>query len=278
MEAVIVDSMKTLFTQLRIPLLIVVLLAIIALVASRYASLDWLVENDRWLRNTIRAKPVTTGVIAFFIYLLLSLFPGFAGKSIVLGWLFGLVTGVVIVNLALVSAALVAFLLCRHYLKDAVEARFGFYLRPIQQRMDHDGAMYLLTLRLAHMPFSWMNYAAGAGTHVPFRTFWWTTQIGVLPGNLVFVYAGTRLPTLQELIHAGPLHLLDGPMIAALAGTMFLPWLARKAMRRISRSDGTAQQLPKQQNEPPAVENAGRSHAANPVSDDVDNGRSNDGT
>lgn len=233
--------MGTLFRRLLLPSLLFVGLATIAVLASRYASLDWLIRNDRWLRDAIIRSPVLAGVIAFVVYLVLSLFPGVAGKSIVLGWLFGLVAGVVIVNAALVSAALVTFLLCRHFLKDAVQSRLGPYLRAVQGRIENDGAMYLLTLRLAQVPFSWLNYAAGAGTNVPLRTFWWTTQLGLLPANLVFVYAGTRLPTLEELIQSGPLSLLDGPMIAALAGTMFVPWLARKAILRFSRSRRTAQ-------------------------------------
>ncbi|MDG1896910.1 MAG: VTT domain-containing protein [Fuerstiella sp.] len=213
------------------PLLLITCLMILAVVALRYTSLDWFVRNDRWLRNAIHTHPVRSALIAFAVYLLTSLIPGLAGKSIVLGWLFGLVVGVLIVNTAQVAAALVTFLLCRYYLKSAVEARFGLHLRPIQEHMKRDGAMYMLTLRLAHMPFSLLNYASGAGTDISLRKFWWTTQLGLLPGNVVFVYAGTRLPTLQELVATGPLSLLDGPMILALCGTAMLPWSIRRILR-----------------------------------------------
>ena len=209
--------------------------------ASRYTSMGWFLNNERWLLAAIRANPVRSHLIAFFVYLLASLVPGTAGKSIVLGWLFGLISGVIIVNCALVAAAMATFLLCRFYLQAAVRARFGPYLRPIQQRMRDNGALYLLTLRLAHAPFSIMNYAAGAGTEVPLRTFWWTTQIGLLPGNIVFVFAGTRLPSLEALVRRGPLSLIDGPMIVALAATVFLPWFFRKMIRLMSPPRNTAQ-------------------------------------
>lgn len=238
--------MRTPARRLLLPFLIVLFLAIIAVLASRYTSLEWLVQHDRSLRATITANPVTTGLIAFVVYLVASLVPGTTGKSIVLGWLFGILVGVIIVNTALVAASLVTFLLCRHYLRADVQSRFGFYLQPIQKRMKIDGALYLLTLRLAHAPFSLMNYAAGAGTDVPFRTFWWTTQLGLLPGNVVFVYAGTRLPTIEELIVRGPFGLLDGPMIAALACTIILPWLVRKVIHLISSRRKGARQLPDQ--------------------------------
>lgn len=237
-------EIQTSARRLRLPILIIVLMAVVAVLASRHTSLDWFVQNEQWLRAAIRANPVKSHVIVFFAYLIVSLVPGMAGKSIVLGWLFGLVAGVIIVNSALVAAALTTFLLCRHYLQSVVQARFGQYLQPIQRRMKDDGALYLLTLRLAHAPFSIMNYAAGAGTDVPFRTFWWTTQLGLLPGNIVFVFAGTRLPSLESLVQTGPITLLDGPMIAALIATVFLPWLARKMIQWSSRPRNTEQQLP----------------------------------
>jgi uncharacterized membrane protein YdjX (TVP38/TMEM64 family) len=112
--------------------------------------------------------------------------------------------------------------------------------------MNDDGAFYLLTLRLAHAPFSIMNYAAGAGTDVPLRTFWWTTQFGLLPGNIVFVFAGTRLPDLEVLVKQGPLLLLDGPLIVALAATVFLPWFARKLIRVFSPPRTSKPSLPDQ--------------------------------
>ncbi|MBC7965421.1 MAG: TVP38/TMEM64 family protein [Fuerstia sp.] len=238
--------MQTSARRLRLPILIIVLMAVVAVLASRHTSLDWFVQNEQWLRAAIKANPVKSHIIVFFAYLIVSLVPGMAGKSIVLGWLFGLISGVLIVNIALVAAAITTFLLCRYYLQSVVQARFGPYLDPIQQRMKDDGAFYLLTLRLAHAPFSIMNYAAGAGTAVPLWTFWWTTQLGLLPGNIVFVFAGTRLPGLDVLVKRGPLSLLDGPLIAALAATVVLPWLARKLIQIMSPTRSTAQQLPDQ--------------------------------
>ncbi len=237
-------DMETPARRIRLPILIVLLMAIMTVLASRYTSMGWFVNNERWLLAAIRANPVRSHIIAFVVYLLISLVPGTAGKSILLGWMFGLLSGVIIVNSALVAAALATFLLCRYYLQAVVKDRFGSYLRSIQQRMKDDGALYLLTLRLAHAPFSIMNYAAGAGTDVSFRTFWWTTQLGLLPGNIVFVFAGTRLPSLEALVRRGPLSLLDGPMIVALAATVFLPWLARKMIQLISPPRSTAQRFP----------------------------------
>ncbi len=220
--------MSALAKRILLPVGLISLLAGVAVAASHFTSLDWLVEHDGWLRQQIQEHPVSSFFIGFTVYLLTSLIPGTPGKSIVLGWLYGLLAGVAIVNLAMVLAAVVTFLICRHSLRAAIQDRFGRLLQPVEKRMQQDGAFCLLMLRLAHAPFSLVNYASGAGTDVPLRTFWWTTQLGLLPGNIVVVFAGTRLPTLEELVRAGPAGVLDAPLIAALAGTVAVPWLTRK--------------------------------------------------
>ncbi len=229
--------------RLLIPTVILLLLVCMAITASRYTSVDLLVESDAMLRQTIRSRPIASCAIGFIAYVLVSLIPGTGGKSIVLGWFFGLLAGVVIVNGALVLAAIITFVVVRVCFHELVRNRLGARLKPLRDRMEHDGAFYLITLRMAHAPFTIMNYTVAAGTDVPLRTFWWTTQLGLLPGNIVFVFAGTRLPTLEELIQAGPLGVLDGPMIAALLSTVFVPWMIRKAFHIVIPRQKSAQQL-----------------------------------
>ena len=229
--------------RLLIPTVIVLLLICIGLTASHYTSLDVLVESDASLRQTIRNQPVTSSVIGFIAYVLVSLIPGTAGKSIVLGWFFGLLAGVVIVNVALVLAAIMTFVVIRSCFREAVRKRLGRQLKPLRDRMEHDGGFYLITLRMAHAPFTIVNYTTAAGTDVSLGTFWWTTQLGLLPANIVFVFAGTRLPTLEELIVAGPLGVLDGPMIVALLSTVFVPWLIRRLFHIVIPKQKPAQQL-----------------------------------
>ena len=82
-------------------------------------------------------------------------------------------------------------------------------------------------IRLLHAPFSFVNYAAGATNIVPARTFWWTTQLGLMPGTMVFVFAGTRIPALSTIAEQGVFALLDRSLIAALVTTSALPMFIR---------------------------------------------------
>jgi len=215
---------------------VVLIIAISGVVAHQYTSLEWLVTEETRLRQAVQAHPVKLWFIGFALYTGLSLIPGIAGKSIIAGWFFGLVGGVLMVDLALTAAAMMTFFASRFIFRESVEARFGVHLVQFRQRVDAQPGFYLLTLRLLHTPFSVLNYAAGATGIVPPRTFWWTTQLGLLPSTIILVYAGTRVPALSVIADKGPLALLDGTLLAGLLATAALPVMLRMIVNSIRRA------------------------------------------
>jgi uncharacterized membrane protein YdjX (TVP38/TMEM64 family) len=62
----------------------------------------------------------------------------------------------------------------------------------------------------------------------------------MLPGTMVYVYAGSRVPTLQQLADKGVNSIFSpGQMIQiliALALLGLLPWVGRKIVRRFQAS------------------------------------------
>jgi len=88
---------------------------------------------------------------------------------------------------------------------------------------------------MAHAPFSIINPASGA-SRVPVWTFIWTTAVGLLPGTLVWVYIGIRLPSLHDLARNGADALVDLPLALALIGSATLPLLFRWLISRIRTS------------------------------------------
>ena len=75
-------------------------------------------------------------------------------------------------------------------------------LSLMNRHIEKEGAFYLLTLRMAHAPYSIVNPVSGA-SRVPMWTFVWTTAIGLLPGTAVWAYVGVRLPSLRDLANSG---------------------------------------------------------------------------
>lgn len=159
--------------------------------------------------------------------------PGAAIMSLVAGALFGVVIGTLIVSFASTIGATLAFLSARYLLRDWVQARFGERLRAIDDGLEKDGAFYLFTLRLIPIfPFFVINLVMGL-TRIKTPTFFWVSQLGMLPATIVFVNAGTQISRIEST--AG---LLSPTLIASFVALAFFPWVAKGIVALVKRSRG----------------------------------------
>ena len=96
-------------------------------------------------------------------------------------------------------------------------------LKTIDEGIRREGAFYLFALRLVPaFPFFVINLAMGL-TAIPARTFYWVSQVGMLPGTLVYVYAGTQLGQFR----------ISGGLIVAFVVLGLFPLLTRRALDAI---------------------------------------------
>jgi uncharacterized membrane protein YdjX (TVP38/TMEM64 family) len=190
----------------------------------------WITQELR-LRQWVTDFPTQSLVIGFVVFVAASLVPGTVGKSVVYGWLFGFWTALLIVNVGLTLGALIVFLAIRYAFGEAVHRRFRTLIERVDEALLRDGPLYLVGLRLMYAPYTLTNYVAG-GTAVSTRTFWWTTQLGILPGNIVFVLAGTQLPSLRQLVRDGVWSLIDLPLLVALSLCVLIPVSLRWCLRK----------------------------------------------
>jgi uncharacterized membrane protein YdjX (TVP38/TMEM64 family) len=216
---------------------LILLLGALALLARQFGSLDWIVENETHLRQFVHRQPWLAWLIGLLVYTTFSLVPGTVGKSVVCGWLFGFWSALLIADIGLTVAAVVSFLAARFFVRDMVVARLGGLVRKLDRALEHDGTFYLLMMRLAHVPFNVVNYGAGT-TSVPLGKFAWTTAAGIAPGSMIFVFVGTRIPTLGQLSDQGVWQLLDPLLFGVLATTVVFPLLIRWTMRRFKKHTG----------------------------------------
>ena len=212
-------------------ILLIALVAAFGLAVRYLPDLNWIVERENLLRSWIATAPVISCGFGFILYVALSLIPGTAGKSIVFGWLFGFIAALVIVEIGLTTAAIVSFLLGRFLVKHILERRWQSHLKWFRDRFEQDGAFYLLWLRMAHAPFTVVNYVAGA-TNIPLGTFWWTTHLGILPATLVFTFAGSRIPNIGTVAEIGVWAIVDPPLLVILTVTAFFPIVLRPWLRK----------------------------------------------
>ena len=161
----------------------------------------------------------------FLLYVLVTAvsLPGATVMTLAAGALFGLGGGMLIVSFASSIGATCAFLVSRYLLRDTVQRRFGVRLQAINEGVAREGAFYLFTLRLVPLfPFFLVNLLLGL---TPMRavTYYWVSQIGMLPGTLVYVNAGTQLARIEGL--AG---IVSPGLIASFALLGVFPLLARR--------------------------------------------------
>ena len=217
------------------PILVGVLLAV-AVIAwfgldlGRFLTLEKLHEHQEWLIQQKNASPLLFGAAFFALYVLITgaSIPGATVLTLAAGALFGLVWGVVLVSFASALGATIAFVLARYVLRDFVRRRFEKQIVAVDGGIKKDGVFYLLALRLVPIfPFFLINVAMGL-TAIPVTTFYWVSQLGMLPGTIVYVNAGTQLSQVKTLADVASPMLLGS---FALLG--IFPLLAKFALDRI---------------------------------------------
>jgi len=192
-------------------------------------SLQRLAEFDATVRQLCQHYPILMTTAAFVVYVAATgaSVPGAAGMAVACGWLFGFRTALILVSVASTSGASLAFLTSRVLLRRAVRERFDKPLKDIESVLERDGAFYLFLLRLIPIiPFFVINIVMGL-TPIRLRTFWWVSQLGMLPATILFVTAGATVPTLDSLVNQGITGILTLKVMAVFTALGLLPLMAR---------------------------------------------------
>ena len=182
-------------------LIIIVLILLILFDLHHYLTVEHLKSSKDKLNEYYQDNPLIVLGTYFLIYLTSTTFsiPGAAVLTLAGGTLFGLVAGTIVVSFASTIGATLAMLITRLILKDWVQNRFATQMRTINSGIHKEGAFYLFTLRLLPaVPFFVINLVMGL---TPLRTvtFFWVSQLGMLPATLVYVNAGSELGKIQSI-------------------------------------------------------------------------------
>ncbi len=168
---------------------------------KQYLTLDYLQSSKSNFITFYEANPVLVLLSYFIIYVISTAvsLPGAIILTLAGGTLFGLSVGTLLVSFASSIGATLAMLIARFLLRDWVQSRFSKQMQTINSGIQKDGAFYLFTLRLIPaIPFFVINLGMGLTTLRAF-TYYWVSQIGMLPGTLVYVNAGSELGKIQSL-------------------------------------------------------------------------------
>lgn len=199
--------------------------------AYNYLTFEALKENNADLKKFATENILVTGSSFFFIYLIstaLSL-PGAVILTLASGLIFGFTIGTVIASFASTLGACLAFLGSRYIFKDWAQTKFGPKLTKVNEGFRNEGAYYLFTLRLMPLvPFFILNLVMGL-TSIKLKTFYWVSQIAMLPATMIFVNAGTRLSEIES-----PKDILSLKLILSLVLLGLFPMIIKKTMSQFA--------------------------------------------
>ncbi len=186
-------------------LLLLVMLAFIAgfflFDIGQYLTLDYLKLHRQTLLDFHAQNQLMTLALYFLGYVAVTALslPGAMVMTLAGGAVFGLGTGFLVISFASTLGATLAFLISRFVLRDFVQNKFHDKLRAINEGVKTEGDFYLFTLRLIPLfPFFVINLVMGL-TPMKVWRFYLVSQLGMLPGTIVYVNAGAQLGALDSL-------------------------------------------------------------------------------
>ncbi len=150
-------------------------------------------ENVPKIKTWVESFGVIAPLVYLGLYLISTVFflPGFP-VTVLAGFVFGPLWGVVYASIASIISVASAFLVARYVARDLVEGwvKENAQFRKIDEQVEEQGWRILMVTRLIPIfPFNLQNYAYGL-TKIRFWTFVFTSAVFMLPGTIALVMLG----------------------------------------------------------------------------------------
>jgi uncharacterized membrane protein YdjX (TVP38/TMEM64 family) len=187
-------------------LLLCLLLAVVA--SAWYFREDLTLQEAKKHRETlhrlVEAHYLLSIAALIGIDLLTAFFlPGALVLTLIGGFLFGVVRGTIYIMAGMTLGASLAFLFSRYLAGNWIQSKYADYLKRLNAEIARYGSNYLIVLRiLPALPFFAVNFLAGM-TRMSFKRFILTTVAGLLPGCVIYAYAGHqlgRIASIEEIL------------------------------------------------------------------------------
>ncbi|MCK5632860.1 TVP38/TMEM64 family protein [bacterium] len=179
-----------------------IMIAFSQLNIENYFSLEALGKKAEILLSFVKHNYI----ISVFLYLILysvimALSLPVAGvMTIAGGFLFGSIKGALFANIGATIGSVILFLLVRFFsIKGDIKESYGKRLKNFVKEFESYGYMYLLSIRLIIVFPPFVATVLAGLADVSLKTFIWTTSLGMIPGSLVYAFAGRQLSTLRSV-------------------------------------------------------------------------------
>ncbi len=199
---------------------------------EKYLNLEFIKSQLDTLVEYREANPLLTILIYAGIYISCTAasIPGALVLTLLGGAIFGFAVGSAVVLVSATIGATIAFLVARYLFEDLVANKMGERVAKIRESFKKEGALYLFSMRLVPViPFFAINLLMGL-TSIRTTVFFIASLIGMAPGTMVFVNAGTQLAKLDSVQG-----LLSPTLIASFVLLAVFPYIAKFALKAIRK-------------------------------------------
>jgi uncharacterized membrane protein YdjX (TVP38/TMEM64 family) len=142
--------------------------------------------------------PAVVAYIALFVLMSACFIPVTVMMTLLGGYLFGGFPGALYATIGAALGGGSVFLLVRYFFRDRMRMRYAKQYERFNKNFKNS-AGYLLFLQISPvMPTFFINVCMGL-TNVPFLTYLWTAGLGMIPGSIIYAYAGEKLHRLKSL-------------------------------------------------------------------------------
>ncbi len=193
-----------------------------------YFTLEKFKEHREWFIQMVQGRYVLSSFLYILFYTIgmAFSFPSASLFTLAGGFLFGFIPGAIYSCIGATLGAAIAFSLVRNFVGNRFQKKYAKQLETFNKSLEEDGISFLLFVRLiAVIPFFLINICAGF-SNVSLWTFVWTTAVGIIPGSLVYSFAGQQLHTIDSVRD-----IFSPKVIAAfllLASLALLPLIIKK--------------------------------------------------
>lgn len=196
---------------------------------SECFSLDYLASKEGALRSFQGDHPYLLYAIVFVIYTLgfaIGL-PLAALMTIVVGWFFDFIPALILSSIGSSLGAALTFLASRYFFRKRMRKWLGGTLEKFQHELEENAPFYLFISRLIpQIPFILVNLVMGLSP-IRLSTFFWVSQLAMLPVLIVFVWIGNSLPSLHTIAEHGISSVVSWQLMLGIAAMGIIPLLIR---------------------------------------------------
>lgn len=180
-----------------LPLIIITLLMALAwgFGLTDFLSFESLQEKRHELVHFVEGYPWLSPLLFIALYATCTALSLPVGVYLTLfgGFLFSQPWSTCYVVIGATIGASLLYLAASTSLREPLKKRAGPFLNKFEKGFQDNAWSYLLFLRLIPLFPFWLINLAPAILGVSFRTFVWTTAVGIIPGTFAFAQAGTGL-------------------------------------------------------------------------------------